>query len=50
MPAIACPAMHAYLQNVQGKLNAVESSQADAIRKAGAMIADAYQADRLVHA
>src|SRR5439155_14597152 len=41
--------MHAYLQNVQSKLNAVESSQADAIRKAGVMIADAYQADRLVH-
>jgi uncharacterized phosphosugar-binding protein len=41
--------MHAYLQNVQSKLDAVESSQADAIRKAGAMIADAYQADRLIH-
>jgi uncharacterized phosphosugar-binding protein len=41
--------MHAYLQNVQSKLNAVESSQADAIKKAGAMMADAYQADRLIH-
>ena len=41
--------MHAYLQNVQGKLNAVEKSQADAIKKAGAMIADAYQQDRLIH-
>jgi uncharacterized phosphosugar-binding protein len=41
--------MHAYLQNVQGKLERVESSQADAIKKAGAMIADAYQADRLIH-
>src|SRR5438477_3618636 len=41
--------MHAYLQNVQEKLNAVESTQAEAIKKAGAMIADAYQQDRLIH-
>src|SRR5436190_3696063 len=43
------PQMHEYLQNVQSKLAAVEASQADAIAKAGAMIADAYQADRLIH-
>jgi uncharacterized phosphosugar-binding protein len=41
--------MHAYLQNVTSKLQAAESSQAEAIKKAGAMIADAYQADRLIH-
>jgi len=39
----------AYLANVQGKLAAVEARQADNLRKAGAMIADAYQEDRLVH-
>src|SRR3954463_10531631 len=41
--------MHPYLQNVQAKLNAVEASQAQAIKKAGAMMADAYQQDRLIH-
>jgi uncharacterized phosphosugar-binding protein len=41
--------MHPYLQNVESKLQAVENSQADAIKKAGAMIADAYQQDRLIH-
>jgi len=39
----------AYLANVQAKLEAVEASQADAIRQAGQMIADAYEQDRLVH-
>src|SRR6059036_34962 len=41
--------MHAYLQNVQQKLERVESSQAGAIQRAGAMMADAYQQDRLIH-
>src|SRR5438067_3377607 len=40
---------HPYLENVEGKLNAVESSQKDAIRKAGVMIADATKQDRLIH-
>jgi uncharacterized phosphosugar-binding protein len=39
----------AYLANVQGKLKAVEAAQAANIRKAGAMIADAYGEDRLIH-
>ncbi len=39
----------AYLQNVIGKLQAVEDRQAPALARAGAMIADAYQQDRLVH-
>lgn len=39
----------AYLANVQGKLAAVEKRQAENLRKAGVMIADAYAADRLVH-
>lgn len=39
----------AYLQNIQSKLEMVEKSQAGAIARAGAMIADAYQNDRLVH-
>jgi uncharacterized phosphosugar-binding protein len=38
-----------YLNNVQGKLAAIEASQAGNFRKAGAMIADAYGEDRLVH-
>src|SRR6476646_1744224 len=37
---------NSYLQN---KLNAAENSQAENIRKAGVMIADAYQQDRLIH-
>jgi len=39
----------AYLANVEKKLEAVEAREAGHIRKAGAMIADAYQEDRLVH-
>ena len=39
----------AYLDNVQSKLRAVEQSQAENIRKAGEMIADAYAQDRLIH-
>ena len=39
----------AYLENVTGKLDAIESRQADNFRKAGEMIADAVQQDRLVH-
>jgi len=39
----------AYLQNVQDKLASVEAHQAGSFRKAGVMIADAYQQDRLVH-
>ena len=39
----------AYLDNVQSKLSAAESSQAENFRRAGAMIADAYQQDRLIH-
>jgi uncharacterized phosphosugar-binding protein len=38
-----------YLENVTSKINAAESSQAQNIAKAGAMIADAYQDDRLIH-
>src|SRR5687768_13831199 len=38
-----------YLQNVQSKLANVERKQADNLRKAGAMIADAYAEDRLIH-
>jgi uncharacterized phosphosugar-binding protein len=39
----------AYLENVEKKLEAVEAKQAANLRKAGAMIADAYGEDRLVH-
>ena len=39
---------NAYLQNVQGKIEAVEQSQVANFTRAGAMIADAYQQDRLV--
>ena len=39
----------AYLKNVQSKLEAVEASQGSNLRKAGAMIADAFGQDRLVH-
>lgn len=39
----------AYLADVQARLAAVETRQADNLRKAGAMIADAYQQDRLIH-
>ena len=49
LAAIASRTMHPYLRNVESKLEAVEKSQADAIKKAGAMIADAYAADRLIH-
>jgi uncharacterized phosphosugar-binding protein len=38
-----------YLENVKSKLDAIESTQAQNIAKAGAMIADAYQQDRLIH-
>ena len=39
----------AYLANVQEKLANVELRQAGNLRKAGAMMADAYQQDRLIH-
>jgi uncharacterized phosphosugar-binding protein len=39
----------AYLDNVQSKLAAVERAQADNFKKAGAMMADAYADDRLIH-
>ncbi|HEY3322958.1 MAG TPA: SIS domain-containing protein [Planctomycetota bacterium] len=39
----------AYLANVQKKLKTVEAKQAGNIKKAGSMIADAYQEDRLIH-
>jgi len=39
----------AYLKNVTAKLKAVEKHQAKNLRKAGQMIAEAYQQDRLVH-
>src|SRR5215213_4066446 len=39
----------AYLKNVTAKLEQAESSQAAAFARAGAMIADAYEQDRLVH-
>jgi uncharacterized phosphosugar-binding protein len=38
-----------YLADVQAKLTAVEAAQAGNLGKAGAMIADAYQQDRLIH-
>ena len=38
-----------YLQNVTRKLKGVESRQAQAFAQAGAMIADAYAHDRLIH-
>ncbi len=40
---------HPYLCNVQSKLDAIERSQAENIRQAGVMIADATQEDRLIH-
>jgi len=39
----------AYLTNVTGKLEAIERSQAENLRRAGVMIADAYEQDRLIH-
>jgi uncharacterized phosphosugar-binding protein len=45
MPLMA----HPYLANVQSKLDAVEKSQAQNIRKAGVMVAEATQQDRLIH-
>ena len=39
----------AYLTNVTGKIEAIEKSQADNLRRAGVMIADAYEQDRLIH-
>jgi uncharacterized phosphosugar-binding protein len=38
-----------YLVDVQGRLAAVEAAQAENLRRAGAMIADAVGEDRLVH-
>ena len=38
-----------YLQDVQARLASVEAHQADNFKKAGAMIADACQQDRLIH-
>jgi len=38
-----------YLENVTSKLKRAEETQAEAIRKAGVMIADNYAADRLLH-
>ncbi|NLX59626.1 MAG: SIS domain-containing protein [Phycisphaerae bacterium] len=38
-----------YLANVQAKVASVEKHQAENFRKAGAMIADAYAEDRLIH-
>jgi len=46
---IAVMSTHPYLENVKSKLDAIENTQADAIRKAGALIADATQQDRLIH-
>lgn len=39
----------AYLKDVQGRLASVESHQAANFRKAGHMMADAYEQDRLIH-
>lgn len=39
----------AYLADVQGRLASVEAKQADNLRRAGEMIADACEQDRLVH-
>jgi uncharacterized phosphosugar-binding protein len=39
----------AYLQNVTAKLQAAETSQAQAIARAGVLMADAYEQDRLIH-
>jgi len=39
----------AYLANVQAKVASGEKHQAENVRKAGAMIADAYAEDRLIH-
>src|SRR5262245_30542396 len=38
-----------YLHNVQSKLDAIEKSQSANFARAGAMIADAYEQDRLIH-
>ena len=43
------PRGSAYLRSVESKLEAIEKSQAGNLARAGAMIADAYQQDRLVH-
>ena len=39
----------AYLENVQSKLQSIERTQAENIARAGVMIADAYEQDRLIH-
>jgi uncharacterized phosphosugar-binding protein len=39
----------AYQQNVQQKISAIEQNESANLRKAGEMIADAYQQDRLIH-
>lgn len=39
----------AYCQNVQEKIAAIEAAEAENLRRAGAMIADSYQQDRLIH-
>ncbi len=39
----------AYLKDVQARMAAVEAHQAENFRKAGVMIADAYEQDRLIH-
>src|ERR1051325_5765225 len=38
-----------YKKNVFGKISAVEAKQAGNIQRAGEMIADAYEEDRLIH-
>ena len=39
----------AYLKNVEGKLESVEAHQAENFRRAGILMADAYEQDRLIH-
>jgi len=39
----------AYLESVQEKLASVEAHQAENLRRAGQMVAEAYEQDRLVH-
>src|SRR3954451_10036178 len=39
----------AYQKNVQEKIAAIEANETANLRKAGEMIADAYQQDRLIH-
>src|SRR5947208_1191769 len=39
----------AYQDNVQKKIAAIEQNETANLRKAGEMIADAYQQDRLIH-